>query len=260
MAGGAGSSPLFNDGVVDDVVVWEGVMTEAQVNQVMAGLDSNNLPSNVIAYWDFESDANANNVFVAKGQKAGAKFANFSLVSGSAEGQGTQTPIEPKYEAGSPFIGGTSFPVVTKPTWSTRKIATVADADGSDTEGHAHVSFPRDGHYNVTLSLFNSHGFDEREYPVFTILPSMSGIDNVAADVEGLEAYTINSTLFIEFAAEGNYTVNVYNVNGQLVGKKTQNIVDGQHMAITLANAGVYVVNVVKDGKVVRNIKVLNQK
>ncbi len=260
LAGGAGSSPLYNDGIVDDIVVWEGVMTEAEVLQVMSGLDAANLPSNVIAYWDFESDANADHSFAAVGSKAGARFSNFDLVKGTNEGQATQTPVEPFYEAGSPFIGGTSYPVVTKPTWSTRKIAVVSEADGTDKAGSAKVSIPRKGDYTVKLILDNSHGYDEREYPVFTIKGEEDAIATVAVDADGVTTYTVDGTLFVAFENDGNYTVNVYNTNGQLVGQKAQSIVAGQNMTISLANNGVYVVNVVKDGKTVRNIKVLNRK
>lgn len=258
LAGGAGSSPVYNDGVVDDVVIWDGAMTEAEVQQVMSGVDASN--SKVIGYWDFETDAAANNTFKAKGTKSGAEFSNFALLATENEGQATQTPVAPNYEAGSPFISGTAYVVETTPTWTARRIATVEDATGNDKAGSVNVSFPREGNYTVKLALENSYGSDEKEYPVFTIDNGLMGIEDVVVDGETLEAYTIDGTLFVEFAADGNYTVNVYGVNGQLVGKKTQNIVAGQNMSITLANAGVYVVNVVKDGKVLRNIKVLNQK
>ena len=160
----------------------------------------------------------------------------------------------------APFIGGSSYPVVTKPEWSVRKIATVSEAEGNDKAGSAKISLPRKGDYTVKLILENSHGSDAREYPVFTIKPVEDAIEVVGAEGEGVAAYTVNGTLFVEFDNDGAYTVNVYNVNGQLVGQKAQNIAAGQNMAISLANSGVYVINVVKDGKVVRNLKVLNQK
>ena len=260
-AGGAGSSPVFNDGVIDDIVVWDGVMTEAEVQQVMAGVDAAKLPENVMAYWDLESDADETAyTFAAVGSKAGARFSNYDLLDLTGEGQAKPTPIKPTYEAGSPFIGGSSYPVVTKPEWSVRKIATVSEAEGNDKAGSAKISLPRKGDYTVKLILENSHGSDAREYPVFTIKPVEDAIEVVGAEGEGVAAYTVNGTLFVEFDNDGAYTVNVYNVNGQLVGQKAQNIAAGQNMAISLANSGVYVINVVKDGKVVRNLKVLNQK
>ena len=209
---------------------------------------------------NIETDAAANNTFKAKGTKSGAEFSNFALLATENEGQATQTPVAPNYEAGSPFISGTAYVVETTPTWTARRIATVEDATGNDKAGSVNVSFPREGNYTVKLALENSYGSDEKEYPVFTIDNGLMGLEDVVVDGETHDAYTIDGTLFVEFAADGNYTVNVYGVNGQLVGKKTQNIVAGQNMSITLANAGVYVVNVVKDGKVLRNIKVLNQK
>lgn len=255
--GGRGSEPNFNDGVVDDVVVWKGVMNAEQVKTVMNGLDPNNLPEEVIAYWDLEEDADGNtHEFLAKGQKAGAKLSNFTPMATGGEGQGVNTPIVPLYEAGTPFISGTGFVVDTKPTWSTRRFATISNATGNDVEGSAQISYPRAGDYTVKLRLDNSYGSDEKEYPVFTVTEETQGIGDINAD-GSTNVYTIDRTLFVEFAESGDYTVSVYDMSGRLVGKTDRSIVSGQNMTVTLAQAGVYVVNIEKDGKKLRSIKVL---
>ena len=63
----------------------------------------------------------------------------------------------------------------------------------------------------------------------------------------------------VNFATEGNYTVNVYNAAGQLVASKAQFMNAGQTAQIALGQAGVYVLSVQKDGKAVANVKLLNK-
>ena len=87
-----------------------------------------------------------------------------------------------------------------------------------------------------------------------------SAIDGIEADGEaGMNAYTVNKTLFLEFAEEGAYEVSVYNMSGMLVGRDARSINAGEIMNISIGQAGVYVVSVVKDGKELRSIKVVNK-
>lgn len=257
--GGRGAEPHYNDGTVDEVVVWDGAMTAAQVKQVMAGLDKNELPQQVIAYWDMENAAGNDHLFSATGSKAGAQLSNFALTPTEAEGAGIPTPSAPVYDAGAPFVSGTGFNVVTTPSWSARSTATLSDATGNDLGGSTGISFPTTGDYNVSLSLTNSYGSHSMDYPVFSIIDSTGAIRDVPDSTDGLDVHTINGTLFVTFATDGDYTVNVYDTAGHLMGSDTRSIHAGQNMSISLANGGVYIVNVVSKGRTLRSVKVLNR-
>ena len=231
-AGGRGSEPVYNNGIIDDLLVWDGAMTLEEVQAAKEGLDAESLPSDVIAYWDFETDANDDNYF-----------------------SGVQVPQNPLYISGCPFIAGTTFKVETLPTW-TAKRGVLSESSGTDTEGSTKLTYSKPGDYTVTLKLENSLGSDTKTYPVFTI-DEEDGVETGA--MGEMRTYTVEDVLFVEFAEEGTYQVGVYNISGMLVAQEEADVVAGQHMSITLGSKGVYVVKVMKEGKVVRAVKVMNR-
>ncbi len=270
--GGRGSAPGSPNASLDDVIIWDGAVDETDIAKAMVGLDAENLPSNVKAYWDFEDEPQDNITetrlvngkaatvvhngrFMSKGQIKDAPFGVFDLLKSTLEGQSVQTNVSPLYDAGCPYVKGTGFKVETKPSWSTRQ-ATISNANGNDTEGEATVVYGAPGTKTLTLTLENSWGKDVKSYPEI----DFTAIDGVAADAaDGIEAYTINKTLFVKFAEEGNYEVNVYNMSGMLVGRDARSINAGEVMHITIGQAGVYVIQIQKDGKEVRSLKVVNK-
>lgn len=254
-AGGRGEQPVTNNGIVDDLLIWDGGMTQEEVNQVKAGLDASNLPDKVIAYWDFETDANDQNYFLSKGSKEGAKACSFKLVASTAQGSGVQTPQRPLYISGCPFIAGTAFQVETLPTW-TAKRGELSESTGNDTAGSTKLTYSKSGDYTVTLTLENTLGSDTKSYPVFLVDQKDAVEDGVADE---MRTYTVEDLLFVEFAEAGAYQVGVYNVSGMLEAQEEATVAAGQHMSITLGAKGVYVVKVMKEGKVVRTVKVLNR-
>ena len=270
--GGRGSAPGSPNASLDDVIIWDGAVDETDIAKAMVGLDAENLPSNVKAYWDFEDEPQDNITetrlvngkaatvvhngrFMSKGQIKDAPFGVFDLLKSTLEGQSVQTNVSPLYDAGCPYVKGTGFKVETKPSWSTRQ-ATISNANGNDTEGEATVVYGAPGTKTLTLTLENSWGKDVKSYPEI----DFTAIDGVAADAaDGIEAYTINKTLFVKFAEEGNYEMNVYNMSGMLVGRDARAINAGEVMHITIGQAGVYVIQIQKDGKEVRSLKVVNK-
>lgn len=271
--GGRGSQPGYPDAIIDDVVVWNGVASEEDIAKAMVGLDANNLPANVKCFWDFENEpvdgvsetryvsgkaqtVVHNGRYMSKGQITDAPFGVFEIKGGEGEGSSIPVHITPDYEAGCPYVKGSGYQVVTKPTWTTSQ-ATISNADGSDTKGEATVVYGAGGDKVLSLNLKNSWGEDNMDYPVFSVSTAING---VAADADSnLKAYTVNKVLFLEFAEGGDYEVSVYNMSGMLVGKDARSINAGEMMNITIGQAGVYVVSIVKDGKELRSIKVANK-
>lgn len=254
--GGRGEGATFNNGIIDELQIWDGAMTEADVQTSKAGLDANNLPANILAYWDFDTDANDSHYFTAKGTKTEAQACAFKIVAGVNEGSGTQTPQQPLYISGTPFIAGSAYKIETLPTW-TAKRAVISEATGNATAGSAKLSYAKPDDRTVTLTLANTLGSDSKEYPVFTIYDPV-GIEDTNATGE-LRTYTVEDILFVEFAEDGNYQVSVYTVSGMLAAQKTETLYAGQNMRITLGTNGIYLVKVIKDGKEVRTIKVLKK-
>ena len=243
------------DGALDNLQVWNKALTEEEVETTMGTFDNNNLPSDLLALWDTEERAADDYTFSAVGSKAGVKAGSHSYEAEGGEGQGVFGWIESKYTSGCPFISGSSYKVETTPSWSAPK-ADLISTSGTSTSGEAVLSYEKEGVRNVTLTLSNSLGKDQRTFTAITIGNS-TGIEDVAAD--DVKAYTVGEDVLVEFAADGKYTVNVYSVGGQAQATETADITAGGNMQIHLAAAGTYVLSVKKDGKVVRTLKLMRK-
>ena len=162
---------------------------------------------------------------------------------------------KPHYEAGCPFVKGEGCKVETRASWNVPN-ATIARSEGNDREGEAVVVYYAASFNPISLTLENCWGKDTREYPML----GWGGIDEMGADAaDGVEAYSINKTIFVKFAEDGEYEVNVYNMSGVLMGRDARAISAGEMMHISIGQAGVYVIQIMKDGKELRNIKVVNK-
>ena len=220
----------------------------------MGDLNANNLPEGVKAFWDFEKKA-TDNYFSAAGSLAGTKAGMQDMVAGGSEGQATLQWIEPTYIAGSPFVSGETYKVETKPSW-TSKNATFADITGNGEEGSANVSFRTGGDYDVTLTLSNALGKAEKTFSVIKVAYP-TGVD--AVEGAEMKAYTVGEDAIVEFAEAGAYEVSVYTTAGEQVARKAAQLNAGNVVNVHLAKAGIYVLNVKKDGKTVRTVKLIRK-
>ncbi len=243
------------DGVIDNLQVWNKVMTAEEVITSMGDFNKNALPSGLAAFWDFETKA-VDNAFDAVGSKAGVKAGLHEYIAQGGEGQGVLTWVAPEYTSGCPFIIGTSYPVTTLPTWTTKK-GTLSEETGNDKAGSAKVTYAKGGDYTVTLTLANSLGEDSRTFQVIKVEGKPDGI--TTATGADIKTYTVGESLFIDFAEAGNYDVRVYDIAGKQVAAKAQALSAGNKMQVSLGQAGTYVLRVVRDGEVVRTVKLLRK-
>lgn len=241
------------DGIIDNVVVWDKAVTEAEAKVAMGDLNAKSLPAGVMAFWDFEKKA-TDNVFTSVGTKA-VKAGMQDMVAGGGEGQATLQFVEPTYIAGSPFVSGETYKVETKPSW-TSKNATFADITGNGEAGSANVSFRTGGDYDVTLTLSNALGKAEKTFSVIKVAYP-TGVD--AVESTEMKAYTVGEDAVVEFAEAGAYEVSVYTTAGEQVARKAAQLNAGNVVNVHLAKAGIYVLNVKKDGKTVRTVKLIRK-
>ena len=241
------------DGVIDDVKFFDKELNETEV--------ANNYRStaktaaNMTAYWDFEQDADAQNKFASVATGTTVKGYRAQIEAGGGEGQGSIVAVEPIYEAGSPFVAGEAFSVETKATWKTRK-GSFTDMVGNDRQGSAKVTYPTGGDYTVTLTLENSYGKDQRTFQVIHI-DATTGINETTT--EEVKAYTVNDDILVECAQAGAYTFEVYSIDGMQVLKNNVNVATGNTVRLHLANSGVYILKVKKEGKTLRTVKLIRK-
>ena len=249
--GRAGQAAI--DGVIDDVKFFNKQLTDAEVLSNVRSTEKNT--ANMTAYWDFEQDADGNNKFASVANGTTVKGYRAELAAGAGEGQGSLTPVEPIYEAGSPFVAGEAFSVETKATWKTRK-GSFTDMVGNDRQGSAKVTYPTGGDYEVTLTLENSYGKDQRTFQVIHI-DATTGINETTT--EEVKAYTVNDDILVDCAQAGAYTFEVYSIDGMQVLKNNVNVATGNTVRLHLANSGVYILKVKKEGKTLRTVKLIRK-
>ncbi len=254
--GGTSQNIGAMNAAIDDFQIWDKAVTAEDVAVSMNGIDPENLPEGLLAYWDMESDEEFDDetrAFLSKGKIQGAAAGWYELVQQPNEGAAKQTLQLPEFTSGCPFIPGTGYEVKTLPTWSGRR-ALISEANGSDTEGSAKVSYSYEGDYTVTLKLENSLGSHSMTYPVIKVSDD-NAIEGVAADVNTV--YAVGKTVFAGFAESGEYTVAIYNVAGERVVARNVNVVAGELVVVNLDTPAVYVVAIEKAGKPVSTTKVV---
>ena len=243
--GRAGAAAI--NGTVDDVKFFNKALTAAEAAHTMMSTDANE--AGLKAYWDFESDADANHYFASK--VGTAKLAHGELKAGEGEGVTTLVPDVPTYDAGSAFVSG-NYQVKTTAEWTAKK-ATIVSQDGTDMAGTAKLKYAKAGDYEVTLTLKNAHGSDTRTFKVIKVKADPTGINGTeAAD---MKVYAIDRDVLFDVETPGNYLVQVFSTNGQMVASKAVSVNGAESVRLHLGAQGVYVVNVKKDGKTLRTVK-----
>ena len=127
---------------------------------------------------------------------------------------------------------------------------------GNDRQGSAKVTYPTGGDYEVTLTLENSYGKDQRTFQVIHI-DATTGINETTT--EEVKAYTVNDDILVECAQAGAYTFEVYSIDGMQVLKNNVNVATGNTVRLHLANSGVYILKVKKEGKTLRTVKLIRK-
>lgn len=233
--------------IVDDVKFFNKYISAAEAAQTMTS--TSGTENGLKAYWDFESDAAADHYFASK--VGNAKLAHGELKVGVGEGVTTLVPDAPTYDAGSPFVSG-NYQVKTTAEWTAKK-ATIVSQNGTDMAGTAKLKYAKAGDYEVTLTLKNAHGSDTRTFKVIKVKADPTGINGTeAAD---MKVYAIDRDVLFDVETPGNYLVQVFSTNGQMVASKAVSVNGAESVRLHLGAQGVYVVNVKKDGKTLRTVK-----
>ena len=232
---------------IDDVKFFNKYISAAEATQAMTSTSTSD--AGLKAYWDFEADADASHYFTSK--VGNAKLAHGELKVGTGEGVASLVPDAPTYDAGSAFVSGT-FQVKTTAEWTAKK-ATIVSQNGTDLAGTAKLKYAKAGDYEVTLTLKNAHGSDTRTFKVIKVKADPTGINGTeAAD---MKVYAIDRDVLFDVETPGNYLVQVFSTNGQMVASKAVSVNGAESVRLHLGAQGVYVVNVKKDGKTLRTVK-----
>ena len=244
-------------GTIDDVQVWHKALSDAEVVEAMKGYDGKTIPAELKGYWTFESDNynEADKTFENKGSLSTTNKAAYVEVRG-AGGENTSLNEENLMPAninveGNPAMSGT-LPITTTSTF------TIPDVEVANSDDQATVSFNKSGNYDVTLTLANGWGSDtmtKKEYIVVVVPDAIE--DNLVNDLKVYPNPFIEN-VNLQFAADGNYVIDIFDAQGRKVTSKTHQAMAGEICTLTVNEAqGVYYVVISKDGKRVKALKVV---
>ena len=241
------------NGAVDDVKFFDRALNATEVATNMNNVDGSNNP---LAFWNFETAPAANHEF-ANSKTTAATIGAVDFVKGAKEGQGSIMAIAPEFAAGSPFCKGSSFDLKTTAQWTAAK-GKIADATGNGEAGTAKLTYAQPGSYKVTLTLQNAYGKDMRTFSVIKVGNS-TGIDGVESSDAQPKAYTVGEDILVDCPQEGNYQFEVYALDGTRLLAQAVKVAAGNNVRLHIANKGVYILKICKDGKSLPSVKLLRQ-
>ena len=256
--GGYAANRTAFTGAIDEFQVYDMALNQEQALKTMEHQDE--IPEGLVAYWDFETNPDAENYLHSTGENTDLKAYVMLSASGDGGEGDTDFSISPAtFDAGAPFLPGI-YEVVTTPEWGVDiRNASLSGESVSPTGGSVEVSYSVASDYSATLTLRNSWGEDTMEFPMVVV---SVGLD----DVEGGADNTVypnpfEEELYIAFAEAGAYTVNVYSLAGNLVSSQAVSAVGGDVINVRVnAAPGTYVVKVSDAaGDVVTTAKVIKK-
>jgi len=273
--GGTAHARSGFDGLIDEFQIWTKQFDENTINQTMVHYNAGEVPSELICYWDFEQDAtdatdsNGANTLLSRGSLVDkAKVyavvgQTWRAVQGEGDGVvGSDPMVEsnrmaPTFGAGTPFLAG-RYVVETKPSWKFDGVATPGAVTGDAESGNTTVSWAsmEDAPYTATLTLENSWGKDVKSV---TMVDACVKLDEAGNVIEDLNVYPnpFAESIHVRFIEAGDYDLDVYSLNGQLVQTKHLNVNNHEVVGINLnaQQQGTYVVRLKKDGKFIKSFK-----
>ncbi len=258
MIGGTAAGRGGLNGVIDEVQFYNKALSEAEVVRSMSHYEQNELPANLIAYFDFETTPSENNQLLSTGTNTAlwAETSGQSPKPGGNEGETIFTPEASVFAPGAPFIPGSVFKIETLPVWNFGE-GEVVSSGGNGEEGDAVVRYAADGQYSATLTLKNGWGADSRTFQ-YVVVQTPTGID----DIKGIETNVYPNPFADEvnvlFKDGGSYRIDVYNIGGQNILSKNVDVDGGEFVKIRVnAPKGTYMMKISNHQQVVKSLKLI---
>ena len=256
--GGGGVYKSGFNGCVDEIQIWNKPLTEADVQVAMKGYKENEVPEGLQGYFTFEK-MNNDGTFPNLGKGGADKTGSLVQLVGSG-GENTSTASYESQHAdnnvlGYPGIEGT-LEVTPTYTW-TLEGATTPNVEGATPT----VTYTNAGKVGATLTLSNRWGeatLTKTELVEVTASTGINGVENGVA----FEAFPnpFVESVNLRFAEGGTYTLNVLNANGVLVQSNLLTTAAGEVTNVSVTGAkGLYILQIVKNGKTYKTIKLVKK-
>ena len=256
--GGGGVYKSGFNGIIDEVQVWSKPLSDDEVLRAMKGYKEGEVPADLKAYFTFED---VDGMKFKNIGSAGRTYDGSVVVVAGSGGENTSSASyvdqKPNNDVlGFPGVVGT-YEIKTVPTWALGDGQISSSADKT-----AVVTYAAPGKKNVTLKLKNGWGEAEKTVEeIVEITSEANAIDAVDAQL-GFSVYPnpFVESVNLRFADYGRYTVNVLGTTGALLQSNSFEAAQGQVVNVAITGAkGMYLVQVLKDGKIYKTVKVVKK-
>ncbi len=247
------------NGWIDEVQIWNKALTDKEVIECMKGYKS--APAGLIAYYTFEQKE-GNSSFANKGN--GGENLKGQLVK--MVGSGGESTVSASYVevpanndvTGQPNILG-SLPITTKAKWilsgaNTEKIKTVNDKS-------VECQYAKKGTYNVGVVLENQWAKDNFMKKDFIIVKVKSAVNTIKEEpIMVIYPNPFIEKLNVQFIKSGNFTIEIINVNGQIVLSNEVKAYKDEILTFdTNIPPGTYLVNIKENNQLLKSLKVIRK-
>ena len=251
--GGGGVYKAAFNGLIDEVQVWNKVLTDTEVLEAMKGYEEGQAPEGLQGYYTFEqieADGTFKNMGRMEGQPA------MMVVAANTGGESTASASYEKQVAhndqmGYPGIPG-SLDIKTTNSWNLGEGGSLSTEEGKV----ATVTYATPGTKTATLTLANNWGSASKTLENYITIGVPSGIETVETTADVL-VVPAGGGIRLQFAQEGDYQVTFFSTNGALLQSSPVKAQAGGEALVTLAGTkGIVLVKVQKGGKTLRSLKV----
>ena len=176
-----GGSNVYHAGItgtIDDVQVWHKALSEAEVVEAMKGYEGKTVPSELKAYYTFES-YNGNNTFPNIGSGASTMTGAYVNLEGAA-GENTTGTVEVTLKPNNEVLGNATLPgsleVTTTATLDVPSLVFTGTTAGGTLSS---LATSEAGIYDATLTLSNMWGSAVLTKAGYITVEAAAGIHNV---------------------------------------------------------------------------------
>ncbi len=248
-------------GNADNFMVWEKALTEEDVVIAMHDINPTALPSGLIGYFDFETDADNDGLFTNLGKNT-FKAGMHTYKDTEVEGQGTLLWRQPEYCTGCPFVKGNAFELTPTVSWLAPG-ARIVETENEATKGYVRLSYSNTGanadDYPVHLTVANEYG---EAHGDLILRFNQNGIESVSqASNNLLVAPTFfESEIGITAPEDGHIVISLFTNEGRRVLANDFTVRTGETLKIYPdVPAGLYLLNVSKEGRSLGTAKVIRR-
>ncbi|MDE5882278.1 MAG: hypothetical protein K2H60_11150 [Muribaculaceae bacterium] len=251
-------------GNVDNFMVWDKAITKEEVLASMESIDVDNLPDNLIGYFDFETDAVSDNCFLNDG-RGEFKLGMHRYLDTETEGQGTLIWTQPEYCTGCPFVKGDKLNLVSNVSWATPG-GKIIDAENTAERGYVRLSYPDyrseslygDG-YPVRLTVSNEYGQDFRDMVIrFNDTGAVGLVENDTTVSLEVRSILSESKIEVISPADGTLRLSMTDLDGHCVLSNTFIANKGEILSIyPEVSPGLYILVAEKDSGLLGSAKVI---